>query len=69
MNTRHRLTRLTFGGHVIANPVVLTWTELTDVAGELLRNGTADHCADDEAQEFLTEAAQLGWLDPQEHHG
>lgn len=65
MSTRHRLTPLTFGGYVMADTTTLTWTELSDTAGELILNGTAVGCTEDEAQEFLTEAAALGWLDQQ----
>jgi hypothetical protein len=69
MSNRHRLTPLAFGGYVIADAVTLTWTELTDTAGELLLSGTAESCTAEEAREFLAEATSLGWLEPEGHDG
>lgn len=65
MNPRHRLTKLAFGGYVLADTTTLTWTELTDTAGNLLLSGESADCTAAEADDFLKEAAALGWLDVQ----
>lgn len=57
----NQLTQLRYGGYVIADPAKLTWTELTDTAGELLLRGAAEGCTAEEAADFLAEAATLGW--------